>query len=87
MAGSKNGAQTPLVLAINDGEPAEHAHRALSQANISAISVPDPGRTIATAYGVSAWPTIVSIDASGIISGIQFGYADGPDTVARQAKK
>jgi hypothetical protein len=73
---AKNGAQ-PLVLAINDGESAEHAHRALSQAKLSAIPVADPGRNIASAYGVSAWPTIVSIDASGIISGIQFGYAEG----------
>ncbi len=73
---AKNGAQ-PLVLAINDGETAEHAHRALSQAKLSAIPVADPGRKIASAYGVSAWPTIVSIDASGIISGIQFGYAEG----------
>ena len=73
---AKNGAQ-PLVLAINDGETAEHAHRALSQAKLSAILVADPGRNIASAYGVSAWPTIVSIDASGIISGIQFGYAEG----------
>ena len=73
---AKNGAQ-PLVLAINDGETAEHAHRALSQAKLSAILVADPGRNIASAYGLSAWPTIVSIDASGIISGIQFGYAEG----------
>ncbi len=73
---AQNGAQ-PLVLAINDGETAEQAHRALSQAKLSAIPVADPGRNIASAYGVSAWPTIVSIDASGIISGIQFGYAEG----------
>jgi hypothetical protein len=70
----KNGSQ-PLVLAINDGETAEHAHRALSQAKTSAIPVADPGRLIATAYGVNAWPTIISIDASGIISGIQIGNA------------
>ncbi len=73
---AKNGAEPPLVLAINDGEPAKHAHHMLSQAKISAISVVDPDRTIANAYGVNAWPTIVSIDASGIISGIQFGYAE-----------
>ena len=31
---AKNGAQPPLVLAINDGEPAQHAHHVLSQAKI-----------------------------------------------------
>jgi peroxiredoxin len=72
----KNGAQPPLVLAINDGESPEHAHRVLSQAKLSAIPVADPDRKIATAYGVSVWPTIVSIDASGIISGIQFGHVE-----------
>jgi hypothetical protein len=84
---AKNGAQ-PLVLAINDGETAEHAHRALSQAKLSAIPVADPGRDISSAYGVSAWPTIVSIDASGIVSGIQFGYAEGEAgrVSAQQAK-
>jgi peroxiredoxin len=71
-----NNGTKPLVLAINDGESAEHAQRALSQAKLSAILVADPGRNISTAYGVSAWPTMVSIDASGIISGVQVGYAE-----------
>jgi peroxiredoxin len=85
---AKNGAQPPLVLAINDGEAADHTHRALSQAKISAIPVADPGRLIATAYGVSAWPTIISIDASGIISGIQIGNAAGAqDHVSAHANK
>lgn len=84
---ANNGAP-PLVLAINDGESAEHAHRALSQAKLSAIPVADPSRNIATAYGVSAWPTIVSIDASGIISGIQVGYTedDAARSTAQQTK-
>lgn len=74
---ASNGAQPPLVLAINDGEPAERAQRAFSQAKLDAISVADPDRTIASAYGVNVWPTIVAIDASGTISSVQFGYADG----------
>lgn len=84
---AQNGAQPPLVLAINDGDSPEHAHRALSEAKLSAIVVADPGRMIATAYGVSVWPTIVFIDASGIISGIQFGYAEGGQASAPQATK
>ena len=84
---AKNGAPPPLVLAINDGESAEHAHRVLAEKKISAIAVADPGRKIATAYGVSAWPTIVSIDASGIIAGIQVGYAEAAQASARQTAK
>lgn len=79
----QNGAQ-PLVLAINDGESVEHAHRVLAEKKISAVSVADPGRKIATAYGVTAWPTIVSIDASGIISGVQIGYAEAAPAPARK---
>lgn len=82
---AKNGAQSPLVLAINDGESPEHAHRVLAEKKISAIAVADPGRQIATAYGVTAWPTIVSIDASGIIAGVQLGYAESAP--ARQSAK
>jgi peroxiredoxin len=84
---AKNGAQPPLVLAINDGESAEHAHRVLAEKKISAITVADPGRKIATAYGVTAWPTIVSIDASGIISGVQIGYAEAAPGSTRQTSK
>lgn len=82
----QNGAQ-PLVLAINDGESVEHAHRVLAEKKISAISVADPGRKIATAYGVTAWPTIVTIDASGIISGVQIGYSEAPSASTRQVSQ
>ena len=84
---AKNGAPPPLVLAINDGESPEHAHRVLAEKKTSAIAVADPGRKIATAYGVSVWPTIVSIDASGIISGVQLGYAEAAPASARQTRK
>ena len=84
---AKNGAPPPLVLAINDGESPEHAHRVLAEKKTSAIAVADPGRKIATAYGVSVWPTIVSIDASGIISGVQLGYAEAAPASARQRVK
>ncbi len=86
---AQNGAQPPLVLAINNGESPEHAHRVLSEKKTSAILVADPGRKIATAYGVSVWPTIVSIDAAGIVSGVQLGYAEGASGQAAtpQAKR
>lgn len=86
-AQATNGAQPPLLLAVNDGEAADHAQRTLSQAKTKAIPVADPGRLIATAYGVSAWPTIISIDASGIISGIQIGNAAGAPEHSQQAAK
>ena len=73
---ASNGMEPPLVLAINDGERAEDANLALSKAKISAIPVGDPGRAIAKAYGVAVWPTVISIDASGVISSIQLGNAE-----------
>jgi peroxiredoxin len=70
----------PLVLAINDGDPAEVAGR-LSEANqLAATLVSDPYRRISGAYGVDAWPTAVFIDAAGLVRGTQHGREAGRDS-------
>jgi peroxiredoxin len=56
-----------LVLAISDGEAASSSDLA------PAIVVPDAKREIAKAYGVTMWPTIISIDESGIVRSIAYG--------------
>jgi len=63
----------PVTLAINDGESVESARKAAYANKISATIVPDPERKISRAYGVSVWPTIVSVDDSGVVSGVQYG--------------
>jgi peroxiredoxin len=63
----------PIVLAINDGEPVEQVKRSATEHGLSATIVTDPNRQIALAYGVNVWPTIVSLDASGLVRAIRYG--------------
>jgi len=71
------GGQGPVVLAINDGDTAELAKRVAAEHGLSAIVVPDPQREISAAYGVSIWPTIVFIDAFGLVREIRYGRLAG----------
>ena len=63
-----------LVLAINDGEPADLAKRIAAENGFFANLATDPDSEISLAYGVSLWPTIVFVDSSGLITGIRHGY-------------
>jgi peroxiredoxin len=65
-----------VVLAINDGDALEVANRVADENKFGAILVTDPERSISTAYGITVWPTIVSIDADGVVRGIRQGAAD-----------
>jgi peroxiredoxin len=69
--GTKAGA--PLVLAINDGDDAGTAQKAVESHKLTAIVVPDPKREISTAYGVRVWPTVISVGSTGLVTAIQFG--------------
>lgn len=73
-SGASAAAKAPIVLAINDGEEPELARRVAAGAGITTSVVTDPKREISLAYGVSLWPTIVSLDPSGIVAGIRYGY-------------
>jgi len=74
------GADKTVVLAIDDGESPETAHRVAAESSLSAVVVADPKREISSAYGVEVWPTIVSVDASGVIAGIRYGYQPAGQT-------
>ncbi len=62
----------PVVLAINDGEAPELAKRVAAENGLSAIIVTDPKRQISRAYGVNIWPTIVFLDAFGLVREIRY---------------
>ncbi|HEY7648939.1 MAG TPA: redoxin domain-containing protein [Methylomirabilota bacterium] len=63
----------PIVLAINDGEPADLAQRLAAQIGPSAVLVSDPERRISLAYGVNIWPTVVTLDALGVVRELRYG--------------
>jgi peroxiredoxin len=76
-ATGKVAGQGPVVLAINDGEAPELAKKVAAENGLSATLVTDPERMISLAYGVNLWPTIVLIDAFGLVRGIRYGRFAG----------
>ena len=66
-----------VVLAVNDGEDPEVARGVAAESGFTAILVTDPKREIALAYGVSLWPTIVTVSPAGAVTGIRYGYVPG----------
>jgi len=76
-----------LILAINDGEAEQTAADLFKQNDLSLQLVADPTREIAAQYGVSCWPTTVSINASGYIDGIQFGISPHVKAARKKAPK
>jgi peroxiredoxin len=72
-----NGSQSPVVLAINDGEAPEVARKAALENGVTAIVVPDPGQDISLAYGVNLWPTTIFLDAQGLVSDVRYGREPG----------
>ena len=65
------------MLALNDGDAIESARRVAAENGLEAILVPDPDRKISLAYNVNIWPTIVSIDALGLVREIRYGRDSG----------
>jgi peroxiredoxin len=80
------GKQAPVVLAINDGDDRESAQRIAAENKLSATVVTDPDRKIATAYNVTMWPTVVSIDGLGVVRSIRYGR-NGGDPVSAPARQ
>lgn len=72
-----SGGNSPLVLAINDGEPSDQARAAAAENGFTAVLVTDPKREISVAYGITLVPTTLRLDDTGTITAIQYGYAPG----------
>jgi len=72
-----NGKSKTVVLAINDGESPETVRAVAAESGFTATVVTDPDRRISVAYGVDLWPTRVSIDPAGVVTGINYGYLAG----------
>ncbi len=83
----KAGAQGSVVLAINDGEAPELVKKVAAEHRLSAILVADPQRSISLAYGVNIWPTIVFLDAFGLVRGIRYGRFAGEHVEAPSREK
>src|SRR5262249_36913818 len=75
-AAKPSGKANPvMILAINDGDDPELARGVAAENGITATLVADPRREIANAYGITTWPTTVTVNATGNVTGIRYGYA------------
>jgi hypothetical protein len=62
-----------LVLAVNDGDSPDLARSVAAEHRFSDALVNDGKREISSGYGVEIWPTIVCLNASGMITAIRYG--------------
>ena len=64
----------PVLLAIHQGERiADRGSAAASTGAGSAIHVMDRDAAISAAYGITVWPTIIFIDATGFVRQVRYG--------------
>lgn len=75
----KVAGQGNVLLAINDGDPADEAKRIAAEYGFQASLVVDPSREISSAYEIEVWPTTVFVNASGLIAGACIGRAHTRD--------
>lgn len=63
----------PILLAVNDGEPRGRACDVFETNGFTFRSITDSERQISRLYGITCWPTTISIDEKGLIEGVHFG--------------
>jgi AhpC/TSA family len=76
-----------VVLAVNDGDSPDVARRVAAEFGFPHALVNDGKREISSGYGVEIWPTIVSLDASGMITAITYGDHEGEHPPANLKKQ
>lgn len=62
-----------VILAVNSGEDPQRARQVFKENGFTFAFVPDADGEIAKLYGVSCWPTTVSLTEKGVIKDICFG--------------
>lgn len=77
------GADAPIIIAISDGEEDGEFARGLAAGDDGdVLVVPDPGRSISHAYGVTMWPTTILLDADGLLRDVRVGLLTAEDLQA-----
>jgi peroxiredoxin len=69
----RGGRDAAVIVAVNGGEKGLVLSEFRCMLNLGFALVQDPGRAIASQFGIECWPTTVSIDAQGKVEGVQFG--------------
>jgi len=66
---------SPFVVAFQGGKDAKSLEQIRKDLGLSFVLVQDAEQRIARRYGVRCWPTTITVDAGGIVRGIQFGVS------------
>ena len=69
----KSGEDPPFVVAVLSGASAEEARQLREELDLGFDLLPDESRTITRNFGIGLWPTSVTLDSSGIVTGIDEG--------------
>jgi len=70
-------------VAVNDGDSVDLATRVAGENGFAALLVTDPERRVSRAYGITIWPTIVEVDAGGVVRRVQHGRPAARQQVAQ----
>src|SRR5208337_1982793 len=67
-----------VILAVNSVDNREKAQETFKKHRLTLPIIIDKQNQIGQRYGINCWPTIISIDAKGIISNISLGTTEKP---------
>ena len=73
------GAQAPFIAAFHGGRDGSGLGDLARRHGLGFSLVPDPDQVFARTYGITCWPTTISIGADGFMGRVQFGLGGAPD--------
>jgi peroxiredoxin len=65
--------ESTMVLAVNGGEDRAVIEQVRQHERFTFPLIHDPDQVIAALYGVTCWPTTVSVNRQGVVENVQFG--------------
>lgn len=75
----------PVIVGIVDSVNDDEAERLREELGIEFTAIADPGGHIASRFGIRVWPTTVSINSLGVVSGIDVGRTRRTERVEHAA--
>ncbi|MBA3356626.1 MAG: hypothetical protein H0U18_11970 [Pyrinomonadaceae bacterium] len=69
----REGEPGPVVVVVVDGADEREAEALKNQLGFDFVTLPDPVGTITDRFGIGIWPTTITLDRVGTISGLETG--------------
>lgn len=78
----------PFIVAFHGGKDPKQIEQIRTDLGLSFVIAQDAEQRIARRYGVRCWPTTVTLDAAGVVRGIQYGISsNGTPTAASDVQQ